>query len=84
MAEGSSSGTLSSSIKELLSEVRDQNRQIITIQEEVRAKPANVSSQVIKLKTEQEYTWKRTGNKIKFCFNSEKEIYTLKGQSVPV
>ena len=23
------------------------------------------------MKTEQEYTWKRTGNKIQFCFNSE-------------
>ena len=48
MAEGSSSETLSSSIKELLSEVRDQKRQIITIQEEVRANSAIVSSQVKK------------------------------------
>ena len=71
MAEGSSSETLSSSIKELLSEVRDQKRQIITIQEEVRANSAIVSSQVKKMKSKLEYTWKRTGNKIQFCFNSE-------------
>ena len=43
----------------------------MSIQEEVRANSAIVSSQVKKLKTEQEYTWKRTGNKILFCFNSE-------------
>ena len=70
MAEGCGDN-LSSSIKELLAEVRDQKRQIISIQDEVRANSAIVSSQVKKLKSEQEYTWKRPGNKIQFVFNSE-------------
>ena len=70
MAEGSSEN-LNSSIRELLAEVRDQKRQINTIQEEVRANSVIVSSQVKKLKTEQDYTWKRTGNRIQYLFNSE-------------
>ena len=70
MAEGSSEN-LNTSIRELLAEVRDQKRHINSIQEEVRANSAIVSSHVKKLKAEQEYTWKRPGNKIQFQFNSE-------------
>lgn len=70
MAEGSSEN-LTSSIRELLTEVRDQKRQINSIQEEVRANSVIVSTQVKKFKAEQDYTWKRPGNKIQFLFNSE-------------
>ena len=70
MAEESRSDNLSSLRKELFSEVREQKRQIITIQE-VRANSAIVSSQVKKLKCEQNFIWKKTGNKIQFTFNSE-------------
>ena len=72
MAEGSSENiNLNASIQELLVEVRDQKRQISSIQEEVRANSVIVSSQVKKLKTEQAYTWKRPGNRVQYLFNSE-------------
>ena len=70
MAEGSSEN-LNASIQELLVEVRDQKRQINFIQEEVRANSVIVLSQVKKLKTEQDYTWKRPGNRVQYLFNSE-------------
>ena len=70
MVKGSSEN-LNASIQELLVEVRDQKRQINSIQEKVRANSVNVSSQVKKLKTEQDYTRKRPGNRVQYLFNSE-------------
>jgi hypothetical protein len=62
---------LSSSIKELLSEVREQRHEINSLKDEVRGNSLSLKSEVKRFKCEQDFKWRFEGNKIQHQFNTE-------------
>ena len=66
-----SSLSVQSQLQEVLIELRNQRREVQSLKEEVQGNTFSVSSEVKKLKSEREVTWKYQGNKIQYEFNSD-------------
>lgn len=62
---------MQSQLQEVLIELRNQRREVQSLKEEVQGNTFSVSSEVKKLKSEREVTWKYQGNKIQYEFNSD-------------
>ena len=69
--EKSDETDISSTLKEILSEFKSQRFELNELKEQVRGQSQTVVSEVKKLKTETELSWKYEGNKKQYLFNVE-------------
>ena len=62
---------IQSQLKELLAEVKTQRREVRDLKNDVHNNSLSVSSEVKKLKSETQVTWRFKGNKVQYDFNGE-------------
>ena len=72
MAENQTS-ELNSTLKELITELRGQKREISALKDELRENSVNVTTEVKKLKSDKDISWRFDGNKLQYQFNTELE-----------
>lgn len=66
-----SESEVSTTLKQILSEFRSQKIELNELKEQVLGQSQTVVSEVKKLKTETELSWKYEGNKKQYLFNNE-------------
>lgn len=65
--------SLDSKLDEILAQLSSQKEDISNLKSELKQNTKAVSSEVKKIKSESDFSWKRQGNKIQFTFNSDLE-----------
>ena len=71
--------SLDGKLDEILAQLSSQKEDISNLKSELKQNTKAVSSQVKKIKSESDFSWKRQGNKIQFTFNSDLEDFLKQG-----